>query len=800
MIKKPERVTISETQEEILKKNYGYSRVSVYSPSFLEEYIEKIVNFFPDSERQDIARRNMSGIKTFIIGDRFNAGQGRLLCTRNAIHMEESLANITESSFSIAEGHEYLETIFIHELLHAASRTKEASSKYSSGVIEYDYDDKNRIIGRKNIGLNEGITQYLAEKISGQTVSDEIDSYAYNKKVVALLADVLGSDVITNSYFEQNDALKNMMNLIANSPQFYDKFNKKLDLINKLEVTVRRIKRGQITPEDPEALARLETVVEAQKDALIESVFANIVIPQIKKQDIKSRQNTLIGLSMKHSSVLRSVQKYIPNVQNTEVAFEDMSDKRLENIQAEIKELGIDFTKIQEATKNINETHELGPKIAKDLFEAVDSFYEENEAVLKVDHSSMLTPMLRSQLEGYVDKLNILEKYAITEEDKKNVEGFKEFLKAYFHKVPDLDLEIEKIRQKQGEKNNQTEEIIVDPNYQEKIQEILDDVSRLGHDAAVRDVHGKKQNQASNEEKEREKRKRNLTLEDDFVVDNVTGEILDQRDSSLYTRIMNKAQTTGDFDFKKEASVKAIAQSNSKEYINNFVANITTAKAMILKSQLGPNWKEVLAQSYNAGYQRGLETELTKAKNEGLVKREKNIETIKNGSKNANEIRPISIEEIEFVYENFNIQPQEDGHIKVVDKLTNQVITNKETLNKVIFANEWVNATGAIKKEDGKIEIKPELAFSKEAKEVYQFIQSQSNKDLKTEGAINIPELIANAQIMGQKFETVTNYLFRNSAVSDLVDAHFRMQISDAIKKTEPEKVDVDDAEKVAHH
>ena len=807
MIKTPERLTISEEREEKLKKQYGYSRVYVYSPSFLSEYIEKIVSIFPNPEQQEIVRKNMSQISEFVIGDRFNAGLGRLSCSKDTIHMEESLANITDTSFSLAEGCEYLETIFIHELLHAAARRNQGNMRNLSGVVEFVYDKDGNAIGRKNIGLNEGITQLLAERISNQVVSDEIDSYAYNKKVVALLADVLGSNVITSSYFEHSDALKDAMNKLANNPEYYDKFNKKLDTINKLEATVRKIKRGQITPKDPDSLARMEAVLEAQKEALMESVFANIVIPQIQKQDIKERQNILINLSMHHSAVLKTVQKYIPNIQNTKNAFEDMSDERLAQIREEIAEFGIDFTKMQEAASKVNETHKLGPRIAKDLIGAIDTFYEENADMLKVDRSSTLTPMLRKQLEGFVDKLDVLEAYATTEEDKKNVEGFKNFLKAYFHKIPNLDHEIEKIREERKAKKNKPiekkEETVVEPKKEPtpapkvedapiisgEVEEILEGAKKAGEEAARTDVHAKPQ-ETQQPAQEKEKKQRTLTIEDDFVVDNVTGQILDQQNASLYTRIKNKAQTTGDFKLEEEPRIIALAKNPNKEYIDNFMATISPEKAMILRSQLGENWKEVIAQSYMAGYQKGLQIEVEKAKKEGLAERTKNEESIKSGTEVVSEVRPVSIEEVEFIYENFSVQTKEDGHVEVIDKVTGQVITNKDTITKALFANEWVNAAGAIQKEDGTIEIHPELAFSNESKDMYRFVQIQAGNDLRNDGAINLPELTANAEAMGERYETVTRLLFKNENVSTLVDSHFRIQTPDAKAKVDTQQVE----------
>lgn len=814
MNKNPERLTISPEREEKIKKKYGYSKVTVYSPSFLSEYIEKIAGIFKDPVQQETVRQNMSQISEFIIGDRFNAGLGRLCCSHDAIHMEESLADITDSSFSIKEGHEYLETIFIHELLHAAARHNQGNLRNLTGVLEFERNEKGEVVGRKNVGLNEGITQLLAEKISGQVVPDDIDSYAFNKKVVALLADVLGSNIITSSYFGHTDELKNLMNALANNPEYYDKFNKKLDTINKLETTIRKIKRGQISPKDPESLARMEAVVAAQKEALMESVFADIIIPQIAKKDVKERQNILVNLSMHHSAVLRNVQKYIPNIQNTPTAFEDMSDERLAKMRSEIGTYGIDFKTMQEAAKRVNEGHKLGPRIAADFIDAVDSFYEENEQVLKADRSSTLTPLLRSQLEGFVDKLDILEAHAVTEQDKANVEGFKKFLKAYFHKVPDLDSEIAKIREERKAKKNvpvekKEEPVVVEqkkePVVEEKadtpsvhspeVEDILTGAKKVGEDVARGVVHS--DGERKKEEMEPSK-KRTLGIDDDFVVDNVTGEIIDQRNEPLYNRVRNKAQTTGDFDLEKEPTIQQI-QTPNPEYLERYIASLTPEQGMIIRQQLGPKWREALQQSYEAGYKNGLANELTQAKNEGLEQRGKTEERIKAGETIESPMRSVSLEEVRFVYENFDIKTNDAGQVEVVDKVTGQVVTNKATITKALFAREWVNAAGAVQKEDGTVEIQPELAFSTEAKDIYRFVQAQTGNDLKLDGAINLTELTANAEAMGGRYEAVSRVLFRNPEIAELMDQNFRMQTPEAKAKTEAPQVEAAEAEKGTH-
>ena len=471
----------------------------------------------------------------------------------------------------------------------------------------------------------------------------------------------------------------------------------------------------------------------------MESVFADIIIPQIAKKDVKERQNILVNLSMHHSSVLRTVQKYIPNIQNTPNAFEDMSDERLEKMRSEIGAFGIDFKAMQEAARRVNEGHKLGPRIAADFIGAVDSFYEENEQVLKADRSSALTPLLRSQLEGFVDKLDVLEAHAVTEQDKANVEGFKKFLKAYFHKVPDLDSEIEKIRTAKKEKKNEhaekKEEPVVQPKkegtkeehvdgapvHSPEVEEILDDVKQAGQAAAKTAVHEKPE-----DSKEEAKEQRTFDLKDRFVIDNITGEVIDQHGATMYEKVRNIVQATGDFDYLTVPEVAEKRSKATRSFTNVFMNDLNETQKKILEKAYGKNWVGVVQQAYIDGYNQAIEFELGKAKLEGQSLRAENMQRT---NETAKKTAPVSFEEVKFVYENFDIKTNDEGQVEVIDKVTGQVVTNKATVTKALFAREWVNAAGAIQKEDGTVEIHPELAFSQETKDIAKLIYDKEKKN-----------------------------------------------------------------------
>ena len=77
--------------------------------------------------------------------------------------------------------------------------------------------------------------------------------------------------------------------------------------------------------------------------------------------------------------------------------------------------------------------------------------------------------------------------------------------------------------------------------------------------------------------------------------------------------------------------------------------------------------------------------------------------------------------------------------------------------------------------------------------------KNQTGNDLKLDGAINLPELTANAEAMGGRYEAVSRVLFRNPEIAELMDQNFRMQTPEAKAKTEAPQVEAAEAEKGTH-
>ena len=735
MNKEPRRIFVSEERTLEEKKKNHYTEYYVYDPDFLEEYKQQIIDSFQGNpELQAIVSSNMNEITEFIIGDRVNNGLSRLCCSQKQIHMDTQFANLTENSFSLKPGCEYIETILVHELLHAASRKKGLT-----GVIDYLRDETGKVIGRKNVGLNEGITQYLAEQITGKAVSDEIDSYSFNKQIVGLLEDTLGPGIISDSYFKDPNFLKNAMNLMAGDPEYYDKFNKDLDTINKLQTTIRRIKNGSIKPKDPESLERMEAVLAAQQERLVESVFANVVIPAVQRQDKNVRQENLLPLLLKHEPLLTPVAKYVVKHHNSDW----VSDNILERIRKEINETGIDFEQIREASRKIVETKRTSAVTANRYMENVDNFYIENEAVLTEDNSTKMTPLLRRELERMVivlDKFELAAETTKLESTKASLEQYKEFLKKYFHKIPNLEEEIQKIRDERKNKK-------VETNEPDEVTRAREEGRRAAEEATTRPPSTK----PPVEEHQDKKEVKHPNLSDNFVIDNITGQVYKQENKTIFDKAVTIAKATGQ-PVDKNDEVLIELKENSKEAYKASIENMEPTPNLLMR--YGDRWKEALLEAYSDGWDIGMDRTIAKATNKGFEERKEMVKKIKKGKLPIEESGPISLEEVETVYREIEVTVDENGNEVIINRQTKQPIMSERTKDIANFADEWVRVNG-------------EDAFSPEAEEAYNFIQAEIKNN---DGIINIEELAADAEAFGGKTQTVVENLFgENKDVTKIV-------------------------------
>lgn len=777
MNRQPNRMDITNEREEKLKKKYGYSTILAFNPEFLTEYGEKIIASLP-IDKSDAIKAKFNSISEFIVADRLQSGHNSMCCTPDSIHMDSSFFDVSDNSFAIKEGNEYVETLFIHELLLAASRSNARNKRNAVGIVEYERDEKGRITNSKKTGLNAGITRYLAEKISNQPVPAEVDEYHFGKQLVYLLSNYVSEETLIDAFINNDDTKLRE----AIHPELYDEIVQSLDVINKLDNSIRKIKNGQIRPKDPNSLVRLETVSKARKEQLVEKVFADLILPDVQRKFTSNgeRQDFLHSLVSNNMDILASVSKYVPALlTNANGNFFNYSDARIAEIRSEIANNGINFEKIVEASKKVRDGDAIGPRVASNFIKAVDGFYDENVDDLNRDISTELTPLLRRELTGFVDMLENIEALG----DPQTTESYKQFLRAYFHKVANLDEVIEEIKREKEQKKeesslsedgasreasatSQSEEDILEQIRKAGMEQArhdavspspnLDDplaqVRQAGMDQATRDARG--------DDSQNNKREPNLKTE--FVVDDVVGEIIDQRGASMYDKAVNIARATGE-EVKLDDEVIVDAQSKA---VKNFLSTLPAKPSPRLQQLYGDSWKDVIAKAYEEGYKAGMAMQMQKATKDGLEQRKKEVEAIAHGDTLKVSQRPVSIEELQFAHENFEITPSSDGKMEVHDRVTGQKVVSEKTKLTVTFASEWVKVAT------------PQVAFSKEGKETYALLQSQAKKDLQKEGAINTDELSVNADALGNTATTITTNLLQSS--NDLVDQYFRTQTPDA--------------------
>lgn len=675
MNKKPRRIPISKERIEKIKNKEKYKEVYVFDPDFLEEYKEQIISSFSDVTFKERLRKNMDKICEFIICDRVKNGLSRLVCSGDTIQMDIQFADITENSFTIKPGCEYIETIFVHELLHAASQKQ----RPLNGITEYVRNEEGKVINRKSVGLNEGITQLLAEKITKKTVSKEIDSYFYNKEIVGLLGESLGFNLVIDSYFGDENKLKNAINSLANNPNYYDDFNKDLDTINKLQTTIRRIKNGSIVSKDPDTLLKMETILESQQQQLVESLYANVILPSVNKQPEEKRQEKLTLILAKYEDLLKPVSKYSID---KEVDFEEQIVK----IRNDIKENGINFSKIKDQLSSMIESRKISKKQAEAIFDTIDSFYQENETKLTTEPSN-LDPSLKKQLTEMVEILDRLTK--IQDLDKtgtirESIENHKQIMRERFKMIPNLDLEIEKIR---GAKNKKQE-----VDY---LKEALEAGKKGAIEKLIKPKIEEKEEPKKEDKTEEKKTKIHPNLEDKYVIDQITGQVYNQENKSIYEKAITITKATGKIvDLEDDVLVnlrnKAISKYSKK------LDERQPSPALV--ARYGDKWKEVLLEAYSSGFNTGIREVMHKAAQIGITERNVVIENLKKGKIIPENKEEISNEEIDFIREETEVILEKDGTEIVINKTTGNKILDERTKEIALSLEHAKNTTNEERK------------------------------------------------------------------------------------------------------
>lgn len=177
----------------------------------------------------------------------------------------------------------------IHELLHAAS-----NKENYNGVYVYN---------AKNKGLNEGITQMIADDITGYVKTKYTDGYNHLKTAVKILRCTIGNEVICDDYFGNSKNLKNVINTLSGDGDYFDVLLGRLNALNETYTNTILKENKQIN----------RLLFEKKCELFFREMIINIVIPHLLKlkKDKKLEYLTRLMLDIGEDDSLKRTIKSI---------------------------------------------------------------------------------------------------------------------------------------------------------------------------------------------------------------------------------------------------------------------------------------------------------------------------------------------------------------------------------------------------------------------------------------------------------------------------------------------------------
>lgn len=395
---------------------------------------------------------------------------------------------------------------------------------------------------------------------------------------------------------------------------------------------------------------------------------------------------------------------------------------------------------------------------------------------------------LYDELFSFVEILYLLEKTSTSDRNRLTSDIYRNSIIKYFKNVPNLeekiDTMLEELRKKDkspkrketneeisSEKDKAVEQAMIEGREaaQEAVHrkkpkdDVLDQVYSDGKKAAHEAAHREKN---KDDTKKDDKNNSGYNLTSKFVYSDVTSEIYDQRNLSMYQKAVNIARSTGEMVDLEDKEIVEVRNS----YADNYISRLPKSSVERLQKLYGDEWEKVIRDAYESGFKMGTKVCMEQAAKEGMALRKKDEEIIsKNGTFPSSKDK-IDLEELKFCYERFGYRKKDKG-TEVFDK-DGKVVNNPRTKKMYLFAVQWVAAIGE------------ETAFSEKGEQLYSLIQNQAQKDLEENGIIDIENLKSYAADLGDKgddFSKITTSLFKNDTRTRLVDSYFRMQTPKAI-------------------
>lgn len=252
----------------------------------LEEIKNKIYTFlkYKDVENVDLLKQNMDKIARLCVENSVENFGPRMQCRRDStgnpveIMIDKGFVKLDENDKPIEIDKvisKLINSQLGHELIHAASMSKGVSGIKSHKI--------------NNVGLNEGLTQMITEKIFGYVVSPNADSYKDLKKIAKILDVTFEEKVTLNSYFNHTNDLEKSCNELTEDNNFYSELNSYMTFmyIHKLR---------KFTNQDKHYKGFKKSVYDEMNELIIQKLCAQIIIPKLKTLSKDEQKNYLISV------------------------------------------------------------------------------------------------------------------------------------------------------------------------------------------------------------------------------------------------------------------------------------------------------------------------------------------------------------------------------------------------------------------------------------------------------------------------------------------------------------------------
>ena len=288
------------------------------SKNFLNKYINLIssrCSFLYGSKYNNLINKNMKSIKNVYVTDELQPYNP--MCYNipdKTIYINKSYLEYDKygkiKSFYMKTRDDQKHTL-IHELLHACSN--------NDGVCGIPYT-----ADALTTGLNEGITQMLADDICGYVENKFLESYNDLKIAAKIIRTTYGNDVICDGYFKNSRIIIDKLNRGARDNNYYDRLNAKLSELNTIFTQLL----------DSDKLYQAEFYYYEKKLLHVyKDMIVNIVIPKLHSLSKSEKEKYLTSLMLDigaDSKIKNQIKTLLAN-------FIYLNDETIDFIKFELK-------------------------------------------------------------------------------------------------------------------------------------------------------------------------------------------------------------------------------------------------------------------------------------------------------------------------------------------------------------------------------------------------------------------------------------------------------------------------------